>query len=71
MHQADYNQDGKATMGRSYGCPAFVPDHGGPIMTKIQMGSLFYGFAPVCASEMAKVYAEIQGWEKFCKTSTP
>ena len=31
MHEAKYNAGGNAIMGRSNGCPAFVPGHGAPL----------------------------------------
>jgi len=47
MHEATYNVDGKL-MGRSWGCPAFVPTKGADIFLKIKGGSLFYSYAPQC-----------------------
>ncbi len=65
MHEASYNSN--ATMGRSFGCPAFRPGKGGPIMEKIAYGSLLYGYAPVCDELMALVLAQVQGWEGMCE----
>lgn len=67
MHEAHYNRSG-ATLGRSWGCPAFIPGKGGPIMRKITGGSLFYAYAPVCASDMRQVLSQVQGWENYCST---
>jgi hypothetical protein len=47
MHEATYNTRG-SIMGRSWGCPAFVPGEGGPIINKIKDGSLYYSYAPQC-----------------------
>lgn len=65
MHEAHYNRAG-AVMGRSWGCPAFVPGRGGPILKRIVGGSLYYSYAPTCADDMAEVEKEIRGWEGFC-----
>ena len=49
MHEASYNRAGNKTyMGRSWGCPAFVPGKGAKIISKIKDGSLFYSYAPKC-----------------------
>ena len=68
MHEAYYNQDGNAVMGRSYGCPAFVPGRGAPLMKKIKGGSLFYAYAPVCSNEMNIVLKDpkVSDWQNTC-----
>lgn len=68
MHEAYYNHGGDAQMGKSFGCPAFVPGKGAPIMKKIQGGSLYYSYVPVCKSDMDYVYKrDIPDWQKFCE----
>lgn len=68
MHEANYNLSGNATMGRSHGCPAFVPGKGAPILAKmVSDNALLYTYAPVCRAQMSKVYAQVRGWENFCK----
>lgn len=73
MHEAYYNQDamsGKpAKMGRSYGCPAFLPGKGAPIMNKISNGSLFYGYTgELCKNEMNRgPLAQVPGWQGMCE----
>ena len=67
MHEANYNQS--SIMGRSYGCPAFRPGEGGPIIEKIKQGGLYYSYAPQCATLTAEVLETIIGWETKC-TST-
>ena len=71
MHEAYYNK--KKIMGRSHGCPAFVPGHGAPLIAKMRGGSLFYGYAGanLCQNEMKKVLAQIPGWEQTCGQSVP
>jgi hypothetical protein len=56
-------------MGRSYGCPAFAPKKGAPLMAKMQGGSLFYAYAPVCSKEMKKVLDDpkVKSWKNSCK----
>jgi hypothetical protein len=68
MHEAPYNNDGDAVMGRSFGCPAFVPGKGAPLMKKMRGGSLFYAYAPVCQDEMKTVLKdqEVKDWENIC-----
>jgi hypothetical protein len=69
MHEAPYNVGGNATMGRSYGCPAFVPGQGAPLMRKMQGGSLLYAYVPNCPQEMRQVLADqkVRGWENSCR----
>jgi hypothetical protein len=67
MHEAKYNAGGNAIMGRSNGCPAFVPGHGAPIIAKLQGGSLHYNYAPVCSSQHRRVLQQVGGWESFCR----
>ena len=69
MHEAYYNQDGNVPMGRSWGCPAFVPGKGAPIIKKLAGGGLLYGYAPICGNEMSKVLKQVQGWENLCGSS--
>lgn len=71
MHEAYYNRGGSAIMGRSYGCPAFVPGKGAPIMAKIRGGSMYYSYAPVCANDMKKVLKQVPGWQTFCADRSP
>ncbi len=68
MHEASYNEGGDAVMGRSYGCPAFVPGKGGAIVKKISQGSLYYSYVPVCANEMKKVLSDglVKNWNGLC-----
>lgn len=47
MHGANYNHE-EGIMGRSYGCPAFVPEKAKEIISKVKGGSLFYAYAPQC-----------------------
>lgn len=47
MHEAYYNREG-AVMGRSYGCPAFVPGKAKEIFPRIKGGSMFYAHVPQC-----------------------
>lgn len=47
MHEAYYNKEG-AVMGRSYGCPAFIPGKAKNIFPRIKGGSLFYAHVPQC-----------------------
>jgi hypothetical protein len=67
MHEAKYNASGNAVMGRSHGCPAFVPGKGAPVMAKLRGGSLLYNYAPQCGSQMNVVKKQIKNWEKFCE----
>jgi len=70
MHEADYNEGGSAVMGRSWGCPAFVPGRGAPLMKKMKGESLFYAYAPVvCEKEMGKVLDDpkVKGWQTACE----
>jgi hypothetical protein len=66
MHEAYYNFNGPQKMGKSFGCPAFVPGHGAPIFKKIMGGSLYYSYVPVCKSDMDYVLKDAGGWENFC-----
>ena len=68
MHEAQYNEGGDKVMGRSYGCPAFVPGRGGPIVKKILGGSLFYSYVPTCAKEMKRALSDdrVKNWEGLC-----
>ncbi len=73
MHEAFYNQDAMAArpakMGRSYGCPAFLPGRGAPVMDKISGGSLFYGYTgELCKSEMNRgPLAQVPQWRGMCE----
>jgi hypothetical protein len=67
MHEARYNRSGNAVMGRSWGCPAFVPGRGAPIMRQISNGTLFYSYAPQCRPQMEPVLRQVAGWENFCR----
>jgi len=67
MHEAKYNSAGAGIMGRSYGCPAFAPGRGAPLMQKLRGGSLFYSYTPVCRNDMVKVLSQVQGWQQFCR----
>jgi hypothetical protein len=66
MHEAYYNTG--AIMGRSFGCPAFVPKEGRKIMEKIRKGSLYYSYTPIpgCKSDHDKVLKTVPGWENKC-----
>ena len=66
MHEAYYNRGD--VMGRSFGCPAFVPKKGRAIMEKISNGSLYYSYVPIegCQSDHQKVLKVVKGWEKMC-----
>ena len=68
MHEAKYNKDGNAVMGRSHGCPAFVPGKGAPLLSKmVSDSSLLYSYAPVCASQMSRVLSQVPNWQSFCR----
>lgn len=73
MHEAYYNQDAMGArppkMGRSYGCPAFLPGRGAPVMNKINGGSLFYGYTGnLCPNEMNRgPLAQVPGWRGMCE----
>lgn len=57
MHEASYNSNYAPVMGRSYGCPAFVP---GELKKHIDLftgGTLYYAYVPQCADEMKKTLA--------------
>jgi hypothetical protein len=66
MHEAKYNS-ASGIMGRSHGCPAFVPGRGKPLMDKLRGGGLFYGYAPMCRNETVKVLSQTRGWQQFCR----
>ena len=65
MHEANYNRN--SIMGRSYGCPAFRPGEGAPILDKIKRGGLYYSYAPQCSALTAQVLETVSGWETMCK----
>jgi hypothetical protein len=67
MHEAKYNGSGNAVMGRSHGCPAFVPGRGAPVMAKLRGGSLLLNYAPQCTKQMSAVKNQVKNWEKFCE----
>ncbi|MGZ3695806.1 MAG: murein L,D-transpeptidase catalytic domain-containing protein [Bdellovibrionota bacterium] len=67
MHEAYYNFNGNQKMGKSWGCPAFVPGHGAPIMRQIVGGSLYYSYVPVCKGDMDYVLQDLN-WNNFCAT---
>ncbi|WP_040314784.1 murein L,D-transpeptidase catalytic domain-containing protein [Bacteriovorax sp. BAL6_X] len=66
MHEAYYNRGN--IMGRSFGCPAFVPGEGREIMEKINNGSLYYSYVPNegCRSDYNKALKDVKGWERMC-----
>lgn len=66
MHGANYNRPEWATMGRSYGCPAFEPGVHKKIIDKIEGGSLYYSFVPKCSDDMKIVLEQVKGWESTC-----
>lgn len=66
MHEAKYNSSGNSVMGRSWGCPAFVPGKGAPVMAKLRGGSLLMNYAPQCTKQMNTVKNQIKNWENFC-----
>ena len=54
MHGANYNTG--ATMGRSYGCPAFRPNEASGILNTIRGGSLFYSYVgDNCSNDQTQV----------------
>lgn len=67
MHEAYYNTG--SIMGRSFGCPAFVPNEGRETMKKISNGSLYYSYVPIegCQEDHAKVLNEVAGWQGMCE----
>jgi hypothetical protein len=67
MHEAKYNSGGDAVMGRSNGCPAFIPGRGAPIVAKLQGGSLQYHYVPQCGEHHRQALKQVVGWESFCK----
>ena len=68
MHETrKYGFGGDAIMGRSFGCPAFVPGKGAPLMKKLSGGSLLYAYVPACGKDMSKVLKQVQDWETFCE----
>lgn len=68
MHEAKYNSDGNTVMGRSHGCPAFVPGKGAPLFSKmVSDNSLLYSYAPVCTSQMSRVLSQVPNWQSFCR----
>jgi hypothetical protein len=67
MHEAKYNSNGGAVMGRSDGCPAFVPGKGAPILAKLRGGSLQYHYTPMCKDHQSRALRQVSGWESFCK----
>ncbi len=71
MHEAYYNEG--SVMGRSYGCPAFVPKQGRALMEKITGGSLYYSYVPItdCEKDHNKVLKEVKGWQSMCEASSP
>lgn len=69
IHEAYYNSDLEGQiMGRSFGCPAFVPKHAYNNLIKLRGGGLYYSFAPPCKEEMRQVLQQVSGWENFCKS---
>lgn len=73
MHEAYYNEDamnGMGIMGRSYGCPAFLPGRGASIMNKISEGSLYYSYnSEQCEDEMRRgPLSQVSGWQSMCES---
>ncbi|WP_417335495.1 murein L,D-transpeptidase catalytic domain-containing protein [Halobacteriovorax marinus] len=67
MHEAYYNTG--SVMGRSFGCPAFVPKQGRKIMEKIAGGSLYYSYVPIdgCKEDYNKALEPISKWSSMCE----
>ena len=65
MHGAWYN-DLRPIMGRSYGCPAFTSSRAPKVLPRIKGGSLYYGYAPQCADDQARIDAQVNGWASVC-----
>ncbi len=66
MHGAWYN-DVAATMGRSYGCPAFESDVAPSVLKTIRGGTLYYSYTPRCSQLHAKVENQVRGWQGMCR----
>jgi hypothetical protein len=66
MHGAWYN-DVSATMGRSYGCPAFESDVAPSVLNTIRGGSLYYSYTPRCERLHSMVENQVRGWEGMCE----
>lgn len=68
MHGANYNR-GK-TMGRSYGCPAFMPNQASGILNTIKNGSLFYSYVGEnCHDDQTRVDQTLPNWERTCEAN--
>ncbi len=65
MHGAWYN-DVAATMGRSYGCPAFESDVAPGLLRSIRGGTMYYSYTPRCRELHAKVERQVRGWQGMC-----
>ena len=66
MHGANYNTG--ATMGRSYGCPAFRPNEASDILNTIKGGSLYYSYVgDNCADDQEAVDDTVIGAEDICR----
>ncbi len=65
FHEANFNSF--SNIGRSLGCPAFIPGQGEAIMNQIYGGSLMYSYIPQCIHEHSKVLSSIPGWESMCQ----
>ncbi|MBT7609688.1 MAG: hypothetical protein HN576_08020 [Bacteriovoracaceae bacterium] len=48
FHERWYVRGEGSLQGRSFGCPAFPPDKGAPLLKKMKGGSLYYSYAPQC-----------------------
>jgi hypothetical protein len=48
FHERWYVRGEGSVQGRSFGCPAFPPGKGAPLLKKMKGGSLYYSYAPQC-----------------------
>jgi hypothetical protein len=48
FHERWYVRGEGSVQGRSFGCPAFPPGKGAPLLSKMKGGSLYYSYAPQC-----------------------
>ncbi len=48
FHERWYVRGEGNVQGRSFGCPAFPPGKGAPLLSKMKGGSLYYSYAPQC-----------------------
>lgn len=48
FHERWYVRGEGSVQGRSFGCPAFPPGKGAPLLKRMKGGSLYYSYAPQC-----------------------